>query len=163
MASELHWTVRPVTRMDEPSWRTLYRGYRGFYGVPPDEKAIDTVWDWLNDDDHESEGFVIVERSGLVGGLAHVRKFPRLLTGAAGLFLDDLFVDPDLRGRGLGRALLEYLSGYAASEDLGVVRWITAEDNVAARVLYDSEATATRWVTYDMPSRIDPEAPAGGS
>jgi NADPH-dependent ferric siderophore reductase len=36
------------------------------------------------------------------------------------------------------------------SEGASVVRWITDESNAAARRLYDSMATATPWVTYDI-------------
>ena len=153
MDSDTEWTVRPVSTADEASWRELYRGYRRFYEMPDDERALDTVWAWLGDAFHEVDGFVSVDGRGRLGGLAHVRPFARPLNADTGLYLDDLYVDPDLRGRGLGRAILGFLGAHAAEHRFGVVSWMTAQDNTTARALYDSVATAGPWVTYDMPAR----------
>ena len=153
MDSDAEWTVRPVATGDESSWRDLYRGYRRFYEMPDDEAALDTVWAWLGDAGHELDGFVVVDARGRIGGLAHVRPFARPLSADTGLYLDDLYVDPDLRGRGLGRAILGFLGALAVERGLAVVSWMTAEDNTTARALYDSVATTGPWVTYDMPVR----------
>lgn len=153
MDSEPQWTVRPVAPEDDARWRELYRGYRRFYEMPDDEAALDTVWAWLGDDGHELDGFVVVDASGRVGGLAHVRPFARPLNADTGLYLDDLFVDPELRGLGLGRTLLAFLGDLAGARGFGAVSWMTAEDNATARALYDSVATAGPWVTYDVPVR----------
>lgn len=150
MDSDMQWTVRPVGSGDEAEWRELYRGYRHFYEMPDDETALDTVWAWLGDADHEVDGYVAVDSGGGVGGLAHVRPFARPLSADTGLYLDDLFVDPDLRGRGSGRALLGFLRALAAERGFAAVSWMTAADNATARALYDSVATAGPWVTYDM-------------
>lgn len=141
-----------MTPSDEPAWRELYRGYREFYGVPADESKIDTVWAWLGDEAHETHGFVAVDEEGHLGGLAHVRRFARPLSATMGLYLDDLFSAPDVRGGGAGRALLLHLGEYARQSGLSVVRWITAEDNTTARRVYDAVATQTSWVTYDIVS-----------
>ncbi|MBF4551865.1 GNAT family N-acetyltransferase [Pseudoclavibacter sp. VKM Ac-2888] len=146
------WNVRPVTASDEQEWRELYRGYRAFYGVPADEAKIDTVWSWLSDEAHESHGFVAVDAEGQLGGIAHVRRFARPLSATTGLYLDDLFTSPAVRGGGAGRALLLHLGEYAEDAGLSVVRWITAADNSTARRLYDSVAKQTAWVTYDIVS-----------
>lgn len=153
MRNNPQWTVREVVPSDEPFWAGLFRGYRRHYEMPDDEAVVELAWRWLHDPTHDLQGYVVVDEGHRVGGIAHVRRFPQPVRGTTGLFLDDLFVDPALRGHGLGRTLLAFVRDYAARHDLGVVRWITAEDNRAARALYDSEATATRWVTYDMTPR----------
>ena len=147
--------VRPVLASEFPQWAELYRGYRDFYSLNPDEAVIERVWRWITDDTHEVNALVAVDGQTLVG-LAHYRRFARPSSGTEGLFLDDLFTAPAARGKGAGRALLDHLSAPAESEGRSVVRWITAEDNSRARALYDSTATATKWVTYDM-------VPRGGS
>lgn len=149
----MSWTVRPVEPADEPRWRELYRGYRAFYRVPESEAAVDTVWRWLHDPAHETHGYVAVDDTGRVGGLAHVRRFARPLTATTGLYLDDLFTGPALREQGVGRVLLDHLASYAGTECLSVVRWVTATDNATARRLYDDVATASPWVTYDLAPR----------
>jgi GNAT superfamily N-acetyltransferase len=97
----------------------------------------------------ELECFV-AELDAEVVGLAHVRAFARPLEGDTAGFLDDLFVDPEHRGCGVGAALLEHLRRLAAERGWGVVTWITGADNRAARELYDRVAEAQQWVTYDM-------------
>lgn len=143
--------IRPVTVTDEDAWKALYRGYRAFYRLAPDEVAVQRVWRWLGDEESPLEGLVAADDGARVLGLANFRAFPRPSTGTIGTYLDDLFVDPAHRGAGAGRALLRELSTIAATRGHSVVRWITAQDNTVARSLYGTVATATSWVTYDMP------------
>jgi GNAT superfamily N-acetyltransferase len=149
MAENDTWTVRFANPDDRDQCRALYRGYRDFYEMPADDAKIDTVWGWIADSRHEVNGLVAVNGRGELGGLANIRRFARPLTASTGLFLDDLYTRPELRGQGLGRLLLDFLGDYAAANNLSVVRWITAESNTQARALYDRNATATSWVTYD--------------
>jgi ribosomal protein S18 acetylase RimI-like enzyme len=79
-----------------------------------------------------------------------VRAFERPLTASIGGFLDDLYVDEAARGSGAGRALILHLQSVCDQRGWGVFRWITAPSNAAARALYDSLATKTEWLTYDL-------------
>lgn len=141
--------VRPITAADEAAWRELYRGYRDFYGVTHSDAAIDTVWSWLQDQNHETRGLVATA-DGVPLGLAHFRTFARPLSASHGIFLDDLFTASASRGLGLGSALLTRLAEIARDENATVVRWITAEDNATARSLYNAVSKQTPWVTYDL-------------
>jgi ribosomal protein S18 acetylase RimI-like enzyme len=143
-----------VQASESAEWAELYRGYRDYYMLAPDEAVIERVWRWITDASHEVNALVAVAGQSLVG-LAHYRRFARPSSGTEGLFLDDLFTAPTARGMGAGRALLRHLSSLAEGEGRSVVRWITAEDNARARALYDSTATATKWVTYDMTPAAD--------
>lgn len=148
-------TVRSVAPEDEPTWKTLYSGYRDFYRLPSDQDVVDRVWAWLLDDAVPVVGLVAVDELGTVVGLANTRAFHRPSSGTIGTYLDDLFVHPDHRGTGTGRALLRHIAGDAHASGRSIVRWITAEDNWTARRLYDSVSTGTRWVTYDMTPEPD--------
>ena len=148
MADTSPLAVRPLAAADEERWRELFRAYRAFYRLPADEGVVSTVWGWLTDATHECEA-LLVEREGRIVGLAHARRFSRPSTGTVGIWLDDLFTDPEARGAGAGRALIQRLTEIAAAEGRSVVRWITAEDNERAQALYDRVATRTQWVTYD--------------
>lgn len=141
-------TVRDVHTGDEHAWKTLYRGYREFYRLAPDDVVVDRVWSWLHDPAVPVAGLV-AERDGALVGLANHRRFHRPSSGSVGVYLDDLFVAPGVRGGGVGRALVEHLDVVAAAAGASVVRWVTAADNAVARRLYDGVATATHWVTYD--------------
>ena len=140
---------RSVEAGDRTAWGDLYRAYAEFYGVPQTDQMRDRVWGWLTDSSHDVLGFV-AEKDGTLIGLAHCRPFARPLAAASGLFLDDLFVTPDVRGGRVGAALIDAVKTQAMMQGHSVVRWITAQDNATARGLYDQVATATQWVTYDI-------------
>ena len=142
-------TIAPPLAGDRDAWESLYRGYAEFYKVPMTDRILGTVWGWIHDPAHEVDALVARQGDGLVG-LAHFRAFARPLRGATGLFLDDLFVAPAGRGAGTGDLLLAAVAGQARDRGLGLVRWITADDNYRARGVYDRLATRTHWVTYDM-------------
>ena len=146
-AAEL--VVRPARAADADQWATLYRNYRAFYRLEPDEQVVNRVWGWVNDPAHEVNGMVAVTGADLVG-LANHRRFARPSSGTIGLYLDDLFTAPTARGRGMATALLQALAQLAERDGLSVVRWITATDNDRARSLYDRTAALTNWVTYDL-------------
>lgn len=143
------WTVRAARPEDRTRWGELYSGYGAFYRVQQSEEQRDLVWSWILDPAHEVSALV-AERGGVVAGIAHYRPFARPLAAGIGCYLDDLFVDPAVRGFGAADALLNELRRIAAENGWGVVRWITADDNHRARSKYDRYATRTMWITYDM-------------
>ena len=125
-------TIRPTTPTDEARWKELFRAYREFYRLEPSEEIVSRVWSWLTDPAHECQGLV-AEADGSIVGIADYRRFSRPSTGSVGIWLDDLFTDPEARGRGVGRALISRLQMIAAAEGCSVVRWITADDNARLR------------------------------
>jgi GNAT superfamily N-acetyltransferase len=141
--------VRPVKDGDFFAWLDVYAQYAEFYDTQlTDQKAL-VLWSWLTAPEHEEEGYVAVDGDRIVG-LAHVREFARPLEGDRGLFVDDLFVAEDERGKGVGSALLQKARSIAEERGLGVVQWITAHDNQTAQQLYDTLAQRTSWVTYEI-------------
>ena len=141
--------VRPVADGDFFAWLDLYEKYAEFYETPlTDQKAL-LLWSWLTAPDHEEDGLVAIEGERLVG-LAHFREFARPLEADRGLFLDDLYVADENRGKGVGHALIEAVRQRAVERGLGVVQWITAHDNRTAQNVYDSVASRTSWVTYEI-------------
>ncbi len=55
-----------------------------------------------------------------------------------GLYLEDLFVQPELRGRGIGKALLLHLAGIAAGRGYGRMEWTVLDWNEPAIAFYES-------------------------
>lgn len=88
-------------------------------------------------------------------GLAHLRSWVRPLRGEVSGYLDDLFVEPSARGTGAVDALFTGIRELARNRGWTLVRWTTAADNARARTVYDRVATATSWVTYDLPVDLD--------
>jgi GNAT superfamily N-acetyltransferase len=55
-----------------------------------------------------------------------------------GVYLEDLFVRPELRGKGVGRALLQYLAKVAVDRDCGRLEWSVLDWNESAIGFYKS-------------------------
>ena len=58
--------------------------------------------------------------------------------GRSGLYLEDLFVRPQARGRGAGKALLKALAQRCVAEDLGRMEWAVLDWNAPALAFYDA-------------------------
>ena len=58
--------------------------------------------------------------------------------GRSGLYLEDLFVRPQARGRGAGKALLKALAQRCVAEDLGRMEWAVLDWNAPALAFYDT-------------------------
>lgn len=145
----MDFDIRGPESADFDGWRRLYEGYATFYKMPATPAVIQTVWGWLLDPDHALDALLAV-RGGSVIGLAHMREMPRPLTGSRAGFLDDLFVDPAVRGGGVADALLAALRAHGAARGWTLIRWLTADDNYRARAVYDRNAKRTHWITYQM-------------
>jgi len=143
--------VVPLEQRHRADWDRLYAGYAEFYEVAQTPGMRDRVWSWLQDPGHESQGLVAEDGEGRAVGLAHFRAFARPLSATTGGYLDDLFVDPQMRGRRVADALIAAIAEEGRLRGWSVIRWITAENNSRARAVYDRLAKLTPWRTYDIP------------
>jgi len=142
--------VRPLGDKDFFSWLGLFEGYSEFYGSElTDGKALQ-VWSWIIDKNHPLTGAVAIDDDGAFVGLAHFRAVPQTLSATIGLYLDDLFVAPEHRGAGTGRAIMDFVKQHAKGKGMTRIRLITATDNATAQILYDQVGTRTDWVTYEI-------------
>ena len=72
--------------------------------------------------------------------------------GQPGIYLEDLFVQPDFRGKGIGRKLLQAVAQIATKRNCGRLEWAVLDWNKPAIDFYDSlAATPMReWFTYRL-------------
>ncbi len=84
-------------------------------------------------------------------GIAVLRFRPALWTEALECYLAELYVVPDRRGQGLGRALMEAAIELAREEGAAYMDLGTSEDDVAARALYESLGFSNREGKPDGP------------
>ena len=67
--------------------------------------------------------------------------------------MNDLFVSPAARGRGVGAALIEECRRFARERGAGKLAWQTAPTNEAAQRLYERVgAVREQWVDYHLPT-----------
>src|SRR4051794_12683897 len=149
------WRVRPVRTEEFEAWALLFAGYADFYRVGTSPEHQRQIWGWIHDD-HSVEALVAVpvdadgQETGDPAGLAHLRTWVRPLRGVVCGYLDDLYVDPAVRGQGAVTALFDEIRRLAVERGWPTVRWTTADDNYRARTVYDRVATRTTWITYDL-------------
>ena len=91
---------------------------------------------------------VIAELDGAPAGF--ILWFPNYSTflGKPGIYIEDLFVLPELRGRGLGKRLLAYVARVAHERGWGRVEWSVLDWNAPALRFYESigAEAKTEWV-----------------
>ena len=141
--------IRDIHLKDKEQWEKLYKSYADFYKVEMNDKILQIVWKWLHDKSHEVNGLVY-EVDGNIVGLAHYRRMPSPLRGQDIGFLDDLFVDPEHRGQRIGEKLINKLKEISKSKRWNLVRWITREDNLRAKSLYNRVSEKTTWDVYEL-------------
>ena len=141
--------IREIQLKDKEHWEKLYKGYANFYKVEMNNQILQTVWNWLNDKNHELKG-LSYEVDGKIVGIAHYRKLLRPLKGKYIGYLDDIFVDPEYRGKKIGRKLLKKIKEISKASDWNLVWWQTDEDNFTAKKLYDKVAIKTKKNVYEL-------------
>lgn len=140
-------TTRPLQPSDRPRWNALWDGYLEFYETVLSAEQTELTWARLLDPASGIEGLV-AELDGEVIGIAHYSYTRSTWARNRDLYLEDLFVDPSVRGKGVGKTLILALNEIAKSEGSRRVYWETHRDNQTARRLYDSVGTLSEFVKY---------------
>ncbi len=141
--------IRPIKIEDKAHWEKLYKSYAEFYKVEMNDKILQTVWNWLHDKNHEVEG-IVYQVDEYIVAIAHYRRMPRPLFGKDIGFLDDLFVDPNHRGKRIGEKIIKELQKISKSRGWDLIRWTTRNNNIRAKSLYDRVAEKTSWDMYEL-------------
>jgi GNAT superfamily N-acetyltransferase len=143
--------VRQARREDYDQWRPLWDGYNAFYNrVGPTalpEEITAATWERFFTP-AEPVRAMVAEQEGRVVGLVHYiyhRSTSRLHDIC---YLQDLFTAQQLRGKGIGRKLIEAV--YEAAREAGCTRvyWHTQTTNSAGRALYDKVAEHVGFIVY---------------
>jgi GNAT superfamily N-acetyltransferase len=144
-------TIRPVVRSDFDQWLPLWEGYNTFYGrsgatALPGEI---TQMTWARFfDGYEPMHALVAESGGKLVGLVHYIFHRNTIMRGPVCYLQDLFTVPALRGKGVGKALIEAVYEQAKIAGSPRVYWHTHETNKTAMRLYDHVATHSGFVVY---------------
>ena len=143
--------VRPLTAADKPEWARLWRAYLAFYETELPQEVYDVYFDRLLGNDPQDFHGLIAEFDGKPVGLTHYVFHRHGWKIENTCYLQDLYAHPEVRGQGLGRALIEAV--YKAADAAGApsVYWLTQDFNAEARKLYDRVGTLTPFIKYARP------------
>ncbi len=123
--------IRELQSGDRARWDELWAGYLEFYREKLPQEISDATWQRLIDPDDQPHGLVALDGDGRVIGFVHYHFHLSTWSLAGYCYLEDLFVDPAVRGRGAGRALIEAV--YRAADQQGV-RASTGRRRMATQV-----------------------------
>jgi GNAT superfamily N-acetyltransferase len=135
-------TIRPIDASDKERWLDLFKQYIVFYKSSLSDELFELDWQRINSEFNING--LVAEVDGHVVGFAHYIFRPSTWDKNDFCYLEDLFVDPAIRGKGVGRALIKELENIALAKGSKRLYWTTAPDNETARRLYDKVAITDR-------------------
>ena len=129
-------TIRPATRADIPQILTFIRALAAY------ERAPDAVI--ATEAGLERDGFgpnpiyfcLIAEHDGGAAGFALYFYNYSTWMGRPGLYLEDLYVEPEFRGKGIGKTLLQEVAAIALENNCGRLQWEVLDWNTPAIDFY---------------------------
>ena len=140
--------IRPLEPRDRADWDRLWTAYLTFYETTRPPEMFDLAFERLLSDAPNTYAGLIGEIDGTPRGLTHYVFHAHGWQAQDICYLQDLYVDPEARGQGLGRALIEAVAQKAEDAGVSPVYWFTQEDNTTARLLYDRLAQKTPFIQY---------------
>jgi GNAT superfamily N-acetyltransferase len=144
-------TIRQVAAHDYDQWLPLWEGYNAFYGRSGETALAPeiTQMTWTRFfDAYEPVHALVAEIDGKLVGLTHY-IFHRNTTMIDPIcYLQDLFTAEDLRGKGVGRGLINTVYEQAKLAGSPRVYWQTHETNQTAMQLYDKVAEKSGFLVY---------------
>jgi GNAT superfamily N-acetyltransferase len=143
-------TIRAIEEKDKDQWLKLWAGYLEFYKSTISSEQTELTWKRLINNELKMFGFVAESEEGIIG-FTHCLFRPSTWTETEYCYLEDLYVDPIIRGKGVGRSLMEKVFELAKEKKSKRVYWTTQEFNKTARVLYDSITPVSEFVQYRLP------------
>jgi GNAT superfamily N-acetyltransferase len=145
-------TVRVAAERDFEAWEALWRGYVAFYQAEVADEVTRATWTRCLSEAWPMDCLLALRGDQVVGFaivVVHLGTWSRRSVG----YLEDLFVAPQARRGGVGRALIAALEVRGRQYGWHRLYWQTHKDNQAAQALYDQMAERTDWVRYDLDIR----------
>jgi GNAT superfamily N-acetyltransferase len=139
--------ITPIMPSDRPRWTALWTAYLDFYHTTLPPAVYEATWARLMAGG-PIHGFLF-RHDGAAMGLVHYLFHPHAWSLQPACYLQDLFVDPALRGTGAGRALIEAVAQAAQDAGAGRLYWMTQDHNAVGRRLYDRVAKHNGFIRYD--------------
>jgi GNAT superfamily N-acetyltransferase len=130
----------------------MMRAYCDFYEVaPPDSELEDLARALIAAPEQDGIQLIARDDEGAPLGFATLYWYWQTLLPGPAALMNDLFVVPQARGEGVGRALIEECRRRAGERGARQLVWETAPDNHTAQRLYDSfNAEAETFITYSL-------------
>ena len=138
---------RPILQSDRSQWDPLWDGYLVFYKEELSPAQTELTWSRFFDPSFNLHGFV-AEVDGVVAGFAHCSFTNSTWLDKPDLYLEDLFVSPEYRRRGLGEFLIQGCAELASQAGSNRLYWQTQRSNESAQRLYKKVASLSEYIIF---------------
>lgn len=128
--------IKPATAADREQWLPLWQAYLRFYKTELSDDITQSTWSRFLDPAEPTTLALAWQGDKAVGMVQCVYHRTNWSIKNA-CYLQDLFVSPEVRGKGVGRQLIEHVYAAARDKDCCKVHWLTQETNAAAIQLYE--------------------------
>jgi GNAT superfamily N-acetyltransferase len=140
--------IRRIEARDEKRWRELWDGYTRFYERSPSEAITRHTWARIMDTASSVHSIVAENNDEGIVGIANYIVHENTSTLTPVCYLQDLFVDPNFRGSGVGQQLIDWLLAEMKAQNWSRLYWNTKENNYRARGLYDKYTPHSGFLKY---------------
>ncbi|WP_252089885.1 GNAT family N-acetyltransferase [Pseudomonas sp. MWU13-3659] len=143
-------TLRPVGANDRSAWLPLWNAYLKFYETELADAISTNTWQRLldpNEPTHSALAWVDGKAVGMVNFIYHRSNW----SIENSCYLQDLYVDSEVRGLGIGRQLIEHVYATAKAAGCIKVHWLTHETNATAIGLYEQVAERPGFIQFRKP------------
>ncbi|WP_245197757.1 GNAT family N-acetyltransferase [Acinetobacter nosocomialis] len=141
--------VSPVQQQDYTQWLEYWVAYQNFYQVNLPLHITKMTWDRFFDEKEPIYCAVAKNKQGILGFVTYM--FHRSTWAENNYcYLEDLYVSPEVRGRHIGKQLIEYVQKQATQHSCERLYWHTQESNQKAQKLYDWIAQKPGIIQYRM-------------
>ena len=139
--------IRTIENRDFPDWLPLWDGNN--LGTR-DEAVTSETWSRLTDPEFPVHGLV-AESNGKLVGLLHYIEHPTTGSLKDVCYMQDVYVEPAQRQKGIARALLNELAIIGQKNKKWTrIYWLAEEDNEAAQKLYETIGTKLNFTLHMM-------------
>lgn len=143
-------TLRPATRTDVPVILELIRGLAAYERLADECVATEAALTETLFGARPQAEVIVALADGTAAGFALFFHNYSTFLARRGIYLEDLFVKPEFRGRGIGKALLAHLAGVALARGCGRLEWSVLDWNTDAIRFYGSLGAKAmdEWTVY---------------
>lgn len=139
--------IRCFEATDRETWIGLWQQYLDLDGSTLNDEVHETTWERLLNPAEPVHGALVLHE-GIALGFVHFVFHRSTWSVSDACYLQDLFVSPNARGRGLGSSLVRYVADNARKHGAQRIYWQTQSDNEVAKSLYDKIGERSQYVQY---------------
>jgi len=140
--------IGPLRPGEHARWEELWIAYQVFYGVRLSAAVTDATWARLQDG--RIRGLGARDAGDRLVGMVHFLYHEDTWSTAPACYLQDLYVEPSARGKGVAERLIAATADAAREAGANPPYWLTHESNSTARRLYERVGINHGFIQYNL-------------